>query len=337
MVTGHRFTLTGDYDMGRARAIARTILTDEENVTLMDSTPLVFMHIVSLLMLPFVGISAVAVTVCLVTYLVRVFALTAGFHRYFSHRAFKTSRVFQFVLAFLGGMSAQMGAIWWASHHRRHHVTSDTPEDPHSPRQHGFFYAHIGWLLCRKYAKADHDCVGDLLQYPELRLLDRFHAVPPLVLAFATYGLGAYLERAHPGLGTSGWQMLAWGFFLSTVLVYHVTFCVNSVTHMFGSRRFDTQDDSRNSLILALLTMGEGWHNNHHRYPISTRQGFYWWEIDVTYYILLLLEKVRVISDLRAPPKSIYEEALRSAEPVESTSSPEEAPVVALDASGSTS
>ena len=222
--------------------------------------------------------------------------------------------------------------IWWASHHRQHHATADTPDDPHSPRLRGFLYAHVGWLLCRKYATTNEDRVGDLLKYPELRFLDRFHIIPPLLLAFALFGLGAFLGRAHPGLGTSGWQMVVWGFFLSTVLVYHVTFCINSVTHMFGSRRFATRDDSRNSLLLALLTMGEGWHNNHHRYPISARQGFYWWEIDVTYYVLLLLQKLGVIWDLRAPPKSIYEEAARPGGEVEGTTTKSmEGPVVAAD------
>lgn len=316
--------------MGKARSIARNILTDEENVTLIDSTPLLVMHL-ACLALPFVGISAAAVVVCLLAYLVRVFALTGGYHRYFSHRAFQTSRWFQFVLAFLGGMSAQLGAIWWASHHRCHHATADTPDDPHSPRLSGFFHAHVGWLLCRKHSKADEERVGDLLQYPELRFLDRFHIIPPFFLAFATFGLGAFLGRAYPGLGTNGWQMLVWGFFLSTVLVYHVTFCINSVTHMFGSRRFATRDDSRNNLLLAFLTMGEGWHNNHHRYPISARQGFYWWELDVTYYILLLLQKVGLIWGLRAPPRSIYEEAVETTK----ASRPDEAPVVALDTPGS--
>jgi stearoyl-CoA desaturase (delta-9 desaturase) len=293
-----------------ARRLARQIYTDDENITLMESTPLLLMHLACLAVF-WVGFSWTALAVFLLTYAFRVFALTAGFHRYFSHRSYKTSRAFQFILGFLGTSAAQLGPIWWASHHRHHHEYSDTPRDIHSPGLKGFFFAHIGWIMCRKYASTETERVGDLLRYPELRWLDRFLAAPPLLLAAGLYGLGHYLFRAAPGLGTSGWQMVVWGFFISTTLVYHVTFCINSVTHMYGNRRFNTRDESRNSFLLAFLTMGEGWHNNHHRYPISARQGLYWWELDVTYYLLRLLEKARLVWGLQVHPASIYREAAR--------------------------
>jgi len=288
--------------------IAKQVFSDDENITLMESCPILFVHLV-LFAIPFVGFSWVALAACVATYLLRVFVLTAGFHRYFSHKAFKTSRWFQFLLALVGTSAAQLGPIWWASHHRHHHEYADTPKDIHSPSLRGFLWAHIGWILCKKYAGAEYDRVGDLLRFPELRFLDRWHIVAPLGLGLLLYGLGWWLEDAHPGLGTSGWQLVVWGFFVSTVLVYHVTFCINSVTHMYGKRRFETRDESRNSFLLAFVTMGEGWHNNHHRYPTSARQGMYWWELDVTYYVLRLLEKLGLIWDLKVYPDKIYREA----------------------------
>ncbi len=274
----------------------------------MEGLPLLLVHGACLAVF-WVGVSWVAVAACLGAYLLRVFALTAGYHRYFSHRAFKTSRPFQFVLAFIGASAAQAGPLWWASHHRLHHRFADTEADIHSPVRRGFLWAHLGWLVCRKYAKADLGLMKDFSSYPELRLLERVHAAAPLLLAVLMYLLGGRLESSHPGWHTTAWQMVVWGFFISTVLVYHVTFSINSLMHLFGSRRFPTPDDSRNNLWLALLTMGEGWHNNHHRYPISARQGFYWREIDLTYYVLKLLALFHVVWDLRMPPKSIYEEA----------------------------
>jgi stearoyl-CoA desaturase (delta-9 desaturase) len=256
-----------------------------------------------------VGFSWTALAACLLLYALRVFALTAGYHRYFSHNSYKTSRAFQFVLAWVGASSGQMGPLWWASHHRHHHQYSDTDVDIHSPRLKGFFWSHIGWLLCRKYRETDWPRVQDYSRYAELRFIDRFHSIPALALAILLYATGAWLERFAPGLGTTSWQLVVWGFFLSTVMVYHVTFAINSLTHMIGKRRFDTGDDSRNSLLLALLTFGEGWHNNHHRYPVSARQGFYWWEIDITYYILKVLSWVRIVWDLRPPAQDLYREA----------------------------
>ena len=214
------------------------------------------------------------------------FRSTAFYHRYFSHRAFKTSRWFQFVGHFLGNAAAQRGPLWWAAHHREHHRHSDREGDVHSPHVHGFLWSHMGWFMEGSNFSKDRTGIRDLTKYPELRFLDRYDLVAPVVLALGMFFWGATLERWSPQLGTNGWQMLVWGFLVSTVILYHVTYAINSLAHVFGSQRFPTADHSRNNLWLALITFGEGWHNNHHYYPSAARQGFYWWEIDVTYYIL---------------------------------------------------
>jgi stearoyl-CoA desaturase (delta-9 desaturase) len=255
------------------------------------------------------GVSWIAVGVCCFFYVVRMFGITGGYHRYFSHRSYKTSRVFQFLLGFLGATSAQKGPIWWASHHRHHHRHSDTPEDLHSPIINGIYYAHVGWVLSSEFVNTRTELVKDLTQYPELRLLDRFNIIPPILLAVFCFYLGEFLGAYYPALGTSGFQMLVWGFFISTVLVYHGTFCINSFTHLIGKRRFQTTDHSRNNLILALITLGEGWHNNHHYYPGSERQGFYWWEIDISHYILTVLSWFGLVWELRTPPERVYQAA----------------------------
>ena len=227
-----------------------------------------------------------------------------------SHTALtRQSRWFQFFLGFLGATSAQKGPIWWASHHRHHHRHSDQPEDLHSPIINGIYYAHVGWVLSSQFVDTRNELVKDLLQYPELRFLDKYNLVPPVLLAVACYYLGVFLEAFYPGLGTSGFQMLVWGFFISTTLVYHGTFCINSFTHLFGKRRFKTTDHSRNSLLFALITLGEGWHNNHHYYPGSEQQGFYWWEIDISHYILKVCSWMGLVWDLRTPPERVYQAA----------------------------
>jgi stearoyl-CoA desaturase (delta-9 desaturase) len=256
-----------------------------------------------------VGFSWIALAVCVGLYVARMFAITGGFHRYFSHRSYKTSRVFQFLLGFLGTSSAQKGPIWWASHHRHHHQYSDTPEDIHPPAVYGLYWAHVGWVLSSQYLKPRLELVRDLLKFPEIQWLDKWHLVPPTVLGVGVYAFGALCERYAPGLGTNGFQMLVWGFFLSTTLLYHGTFFINSLAHIVGNRRFETTDHSRNNFWLALITLGEGWHNNHHRYPGSERQGFYWWEIDITHYILKMLSWVGLVWELRTPPERIYQEA----------------------------
>jgi len=252
-----------------------------------------------------VGASSVAVTVAIAFLFVRVFALTAFYHRYFSHRTFKTGRTVQFLGASLAASAAQRGPLWWAAHHRAHHRDSDEPADAHSPRQHGFLWSHMLWFLTPNNFRTEHRLVRDWQRYRELRWLDRFDFVPPVVAALWMFLLGETLATLLPSLGTNGWQMLVWGFFVSTISLYHITYAVNSVAHRVGTRRFETKDDSRNNWLLALLTFGEGWHNNHHRYPASSRQGFYWWEFDITYYILRGLSKLGLVWDLKPVPRRV--------------------------------
>ena len=225
-------------------------------------------------------------------YAIRMFAITAGYHRYFSHRTYRTSRAFQLVLALMGGTAVQRGALWWSAHHRDHHRHSDAPEDVHSPLRRGLLWSHVGWVLSRRHHATKLDRVKDLARYPELRFLDRHHYLPPLALAVALVLAG-------------GWPALLWGFFVSTVVLWHATFSINSIAHLLGRRRYETGDGSRNSLALALITFGEGWHNNHHFYPASTRQGFFWWEIDVSFTLLRVLAAVRIVRDLRTPPPRV--------------------------------
>jgi stearoyl-CoA desaturase (delta-9 desaturase) len=223
------------------------------------------------------------------SYAVRMWGVTAGFHRYFAHRTFRTSRFFQFVLALLGTTAMENGPLWWASWHRRHHQHSDTPSDPHSPRIHGFWKAHIGWVFDPKNDETDLSNVRDLARFPELALLDRLAWVPLVAWALGCYAIA----------GTAG---VVWGFVVSTVAVNGATFLINSMAHVWGSRRYQTADTSRNNFPLAVLTLGEGWHNNHHFYMSSARQGFFWWEVDFTYYSLRLLSWFRVVRDLKQPP-----------------------------------
>ena len=222
------------------------------------------------------GITWQAVAICVTLYWLRIFAIGAGYHRYFSHRAYSTNRVFQFVLALVAQSTAQKSVLWWASKHRHHHLHSDTEQDVHSPRHKGFIYSHAGWIFARKHDKPDLAKVTDLMRYPELMWLHKFELLPAVVLAILCFLV-------------AGWSGLVVGFFWSTVLVYHATFCINSLAHVSGSTRYVTGDDSRNNLLLAVFTMGEGWHNNHHAFQSSVRQGFRWWEIDPTYYLLRAL------------------------------------------------
>jgi len=259
------------------------------------------MHVACLGVL-WVGVSGFAISVAAALYAVRMFALTGFYHRYFSHRTFQTSRSVQFIFAVIGACSVQRGPLWWAAHHRNHHRHADTARDPHSPNQYGFLWSHCGWFLTRRHFRTDLSRVPDLAKYAELRVLDRYDTLVPLLLAAALYALGVLLEHVVPQMGASGGQLLIWGFFVSTVLLFHATVTINSLAHGYGRRRFDTKDDSRNNLWLALLTFGEGWHNNHHFFPSSSRQGFRWWEIDLTWYGLRVLSALGLVSDLRPVP-----------------------------------
>jgi len=259
------------------------------------------LHLACLLVI-WTGISAVAVATCLTLYFVRMFAITAGFHRFFSHRTYRTGRLFQFVLAFMGTSSYQKGPLWWSAHHRRHHLYSDTEKDLHSPVSRSVWRSQVGWFLCRESRITHVKLIPNLLKFRDLRLLDRFYSVPPIILAVAVFLLGSILQRYAPGLGTSGWQMLIWGFFISTVLLYHGTFTVNSLAHIFGRQRFETGDNSRNNPLVALITLGEGWHNNHHHYPAVERQGIRWWEIDASHYTLMVLSWLGIVWGLQKHP-----------------------------------
>jgi stearoyl-CoA desaturase (delta-9 desaturase) len=257
------------------------------------------------------GASWFAVWAAVFLYLARMAAVTGIYHRYFSHKTYSTSRPMQFLLALAGGTSVQRGPLWWAYHHRHHHQHSDEAEDAHSPHVHGFLWSHIGWITSRRNFPTDYSKVRDLHRYPELVFLNRFDAIVPIAFAFAIWGLGAFLHVHAPGLHTSGMQMLVWGFFISTTALFHGTSCINSMAHLMGRRRYKTEDDSRNSFILAIITLGEGWHNNHHRYQSATRNGFFWWEVDITYYLLKCLSWTGLIWGLKAVPASVLTEGER--------------------------
>jgi stearoyl-CoA desaturase (delta-9 desaturase) len=254
-----------------------------------------------------VGWSWTAVGLAFLFYVARAFGLTAFYHRYFSHRAFKTSRWFQFFGGLLGCLAMQKGPLWWAAHHREHHRSSDHDGDVHSPHVHGVIWAHMGWFLTPKNNRLRTELVRDWLRYPELKWLDRLSPLVAVVFGFSLYAMGEGLRASAPGLGVDGPQLFVWVFFVSTVALYHATYCVNSLAHLRGSRRYETSDSSRNNLFVAILTLGEGWHNNHHYYPAAARQGFFWWEIDPTYYGLCLLSKCGIVWNLRPVPKHVLE------------------------------
>jgi len=286
---------------------------DADSIEWARILPFIAMHLACLAVI-WVGISWIAVIVALVAYLVRMFAITGLYHRYFSHRTFKTSRLGQFIFGVLGASAVQRGPIWWAAHHRHHHAHSDQEGDIHSPKQVGFWRAHMGWFLSNRGFAPDLKYVRDLMQFRELRWLDRFDIAVPALLGVGMFLLGMLLEKQAPHLHTNGWQMLVWGFFISTVLCYHGTYTINSLSHVFGRQRYRTGDTSRNNWLLAIITLGEGWHNNHHFYPNSTRQGFYWWEIDVSYYVLKVLSWLGIIWDLKPVPVEMRDHSPRRIE-----------------------
>jgi stearoyl-CoA desaturase (Delta-9 desaturase) len=271
--------------------------------------PFITLHLACAAVL-WVGVSPVAAAVCAASYLLRMFAITAFYHRYFAHRAFRAGRVAQFLFAVLGATATQRGPLWWAAHHRTHHRHADGPGDPHRPAD-GLFWSHMGWFLSDRHFVADMDRVRDWRRFPELVWLDRFDLAVPVLYAAGLFGFGAWLQGSSPGLGTSGAQMLVWGYVVSTVLLIHATLLVNSLAHVWGHRRFETLDASRNNALIALLTLGEGWHNNHHRFAASARQGFYWWQVDVSYWMLRLLATLGIVRDLRPVPAAILDEGRR--------------------------
>ena len=267
-------------------------LADEHDDIMYPSTlPFILIHL-SCVAAFWTGITWQAVAICITLYWLRMFGIGAGYHRYFSHRSYSTGRFLQFILAFLAQSSAQKSVLWWAAKHRHHHLHSDTQQDVHSPRHKGFVYSHLGWVFSRKHDATDLVKVADLASFPELRWLHKFEVMPAAVLAVLCFLI-------------AGWSGLVIGFLWSTVLVYHATFCINSLAHVHGRKRYVTGDDFRNNWLLAFFTLGEGWHNNHHAYQSSARQGFRWWEIDVTFYVLKALSLVGIVWDLRSPPAEV--------------------------------
>ena len=252
------------------------------------------LHLAAIAGVVWLGFSWTGLLLAVALYYARMFFVTAGYHRYFSHRSFKMSRPMQFVFAIGASTTLQKGVLWWASHHRRHHRDSDTAADPHTPVHYGFWWSHLGWIVCRDFEDTNFDRVSDLATYPELRAINQLHMVPAVALAVVLFLIG-------------GWHALIWGFAVSSVLLWHGTFTINSLTHVIGRRRYQTSDDSRNHWLLALITMGEGWHNNHHYYQRSTRQGFRWYEVDMSYYILKLMSWARLVRGLSEPPQHIVE------------------------------
>ena len=251
-------------------------------------------HVAALVGVILCGFTWSGVALAVGAYFIRMFVVTAAYHRYFSHRSFKTSRWFQFVLAVAAQSAGQKGVVWWASHHRWHHKHSDTERDVHSAKLRGFWYSHLGWIMRPDWSVTDESSVADLLRYPELRFLNRssMDMVPTFVLSLVLFLVG-------------GSHALVWGYFVSTVLLWHGSFSINSLSHLFGSRRYETGELSRNNWLLAIITTGEGWHNNHHHYQSSVRQGFHWWQVDVTYYLLRMISWTGLIWDLREPPAHV--------------------------------
>jgi|SoiMethySBSTD1v2_1073268.scaffolds.fasta_scaffold106507_3 stearoyl-CoA desaturase (delta-9 desaturase) len=264
----------------------------DHRINWVQSVPFFAFHVFAAVAVFFVPFHWSYVVWALALYYVRMWVVTTGYHRYFAHRAFKTSRVFQFLLAFFAETSAQKGVLWWAANHRHHHRESDQPADLHSPLQDGFWWSHVGWILSDRYSETREEAIRDFARFPELRFLNRWHLLPPFLLAVGMFLIG-------------GFPLLVWGFFVSTVLLWHGTFTINSLSHVFGSRRYRTTDTSRNNFLLALITCGEGWHNNHHYHQNTANQGWFWWELDLSFYALKLLSALGLVWDLRLPSPSV--------------------------------
>ena len=275
----------------------------EPRVDWLRCLPFIAVHVACISVF-WVGASWTAVLVAIFLYWARMFAITAFYHRYFSHRAFKTSRVAQFLFAVAGNTAVQRGPLWWAAHHREHHQNADTNQDPHSPALRGFWWSHVGWFTAKHNFVTRLKRVPDLARFPELCFLDRFDVLVPVLASGVLYAIGELFAAIAPGLGTNGPQLLVWGV-ISTVVLFHGTFTINSLSHVFGKRRFETADTSRNNPWLAAITLGEGWHNNHHHYPASARQGFYRGEFDPAYSALVVLRSLGVVWDLKPVPAEV--------------------------------
>lgn len=261
----------------------------------------------------FVPFSWELVWIAVASYFLRMFGITAGYHRYFAHNAYKTSRFMQFIIGFIGGAAMQKGPLWWGAHHRDHHRYSDTDKDLHSPR-HGFWHSHMLWFLDPKVDEYDPKKIKEYTKYPEIVFIDKYYWIPPLVYAILLY-IGGYFFSGRDHL--YAFSVLTWGYAVSTFFLGHGTWTINSLTHVIGKKRYESGDDSKNHWLLAFITMGEGWHNNHHYYRHSANMGFYWYEYDISYYVLKVLSWLGLVWDLKKPPAHVLEEgkmqdALRS-------------------------
>ena len=311
----------------------RALPKKSQLVRWLKAVPFLSLHVACLAVF-FTGVHALDVVICVALYFVRMFGITAGYHRYFAHRAYKAGRVVQFGLAWLGCMAMQKGPLWWAAHHRDHHRYSDTEDDPHSPITKGVWWSHVGWVLDDQFDDTNIDNITAFARYPALRLMNTLHWVPGLVLAVMVFLVGGFSAPVLSALGwieptdvlfswPRAWSALVVGFLISTVLLYHGVFCVNSMCHIFGCKRYVTGDESRNNWWVALFTMGEGWHNNHHYYQSSANQGFFWWEIDGSYYIIQAMAACGLVWDVRKPPEEkLYPE--RAIHGAPTTPEPEE-------------
>ncbi len=274
----------------------------DEKIDWLGSIPFIATHVLALLVFV-VPFSWAAVVFFAFSYGLRMFGITAGFHRYFAHRAYQVGRGMQFFLGFIGTCASQRGPLWWAAHHRHHHLYSDKPKDIHSPMQRGFWWSHMGWIICKRYEDTNFSLIKDFETYPEIQWLNKNHYLVSIFYAVMCFGLGVLVGSLTGNPAHNGWSFLVWGYFLSTVFVYHGTFTINSLAHVWGTKRFLVSDESRNNFVLALVTMGEGWHNNHHRFPTSVRQGLRWWEIDISHGILRSLSWLRLVKNMKRPTK----------------------------------
>ena len=287
---------------------ARAFIDNDERLNFLRCVPFIGLHVL-LFAGYWIGVNGTCLIFCLSSYFIRMFAITAFFHRYFSHNTFKTSKIVEILFGLLGTASAQRGPIWWAAHHRRHHQTSDTYQDTHSPHTQGFLKSHMLWFMSNKNYHTQSECVSDLLRKQHLLWIDRFDGIIPFIYMLMVGCLGAFIGR-YTSLPIGFFSAIYWGFIVSTVLVLHATFAINSFGHYFGKKVYATGDESRNNWLLAIITLGEGWHNNHHHWPISAKQGFSKYQIDISYYLLVLMRKLGIVSQIKNIPNHKIDEAL---------------------------
>lgn len=290
------------------RAAQQQHSVEGDHIDLSRIIPFIALHVACLAVF-YVGYSHTALLVMVISYLIRMFAITAFFHRFFSHKTFKTFPWVQVVFAIIGTSATQRGPLWWAAHHRNHHRHSDQDADVHTPGK-GFWESHMLWFLRKKNFPTNHGQVKDLTAVKSLYWIDRYDMLFPVLYGLFLYLLGSWVAASYPSLGTSGGQFLVWGYFISTVLLAHVTFSINSIAHLIGKRDYQTNDNSKNNFVLAVLTLGEGWHNNHHCAPGSIRQGFKGWQIDISFYVLKCMEWCGLIWDVKYPNQQMLNKKL---------------------------